>query len=326
MNICFLDNSGVSFNSKDIYSNKIRGAENVLINLSREFKNLGHDVVIYNNFNGNEKIDDIYWINLKHIDNNKKFDLAITNNDIALLSKINSKKRIAISHSLQPLEKFIRKKQLFPYFKNKPKIVMMSKYHNKSRNFLTKLFGFFIIDWAVDEIFLNYNVNISKKLQNAIFTSNVDRNAKILIDIWIDYIFKDNKKDKLLITPFNKDLSKYNIFNRNFGTKNDLIKDLSNSRVILIPGHKAELFCIAAEEAKEMCIPIVTLGIGCLREKVQHTKTGFIANNYSQFAHYTNLLLNDNNLLLDMKKNLYKQKNKKNWSMIAKTFLTNAFE
>ena len=75
-----------------------------------------------------------------------------------------------------------------------------------------------------------------------------------------------------------------------------------------------------------MCIPIVTLGIGCLREKVQHTKTGFIANNYSQFAHYTNLLLNDNNLLLDMKKNLYKQKNKKNWSMIAKTFLTNAFE
>jgi len=27
-----------------------------------------------------------------------------------------------------------------------------------------------------------------------------------------------------------------------------------------------------------------------------------------------------------MKKNLYKQKNKKNWSMIAKTFLINAFE
>jgi glycosyltransferase involved in cell wall biosynthesis len=95
---------------------------------------------------------------------------------------------------------------------------------------------------------------------------------------------------------------------------------------MLIPGHKAELFCIAAEEAKEMCIPIVTLGIGCLRERVEHMKTGFIANNYSQFAHYTNLLLNDNNLLLEMKKNLYKQKNKKNWSMIAKNFLINAFE
>ena len=56
-----------------------------------------------------------------------------------------------------------------------------------------------------------------------------------------------------------------------------LVEELSKARVFLIPGHKAELFCLAAAEASQMCIPIVTLGYGCLSERVIHKKTGFVA-------------------------------------------------
>ena len=45
---------------------------------------------------------------------------------------------------------------------------------------------------------------------------------------------------------------------------------------MLLPGHKGEVFCLAAEEARELCIPIVTLGYGSLYERVIHNKTGFI--------------------------------------------------
>ena len=30
---------------------------------------------------------------------------------------------------------------------------------------------------------------------------------------------------------------------------------------MLVPGHKGEVYCLAAEEARELCIPIVTLGL-----------------------------------------------------------------
>ena len=58
-----------------------------------------------------------------------------------------------------------------------------------------------------------------------------------------------------------------------------MIDDIKKSRIFLIPGHKAELFCLSAQEAKELCVPIVTLGIGSLSERVIHGKTGFIAKN-----------------------------------------------
>ena len=47
--------------------------------------------------------------------------------------------------------------------------------------------------------------------------------------------------------------------------------------MLLVPGHKAELYCLAAEEARELCVPIVTMGIGSLYERVEHEKTGYIA-------------------------------------------------
>ena len=61
------------------------------------------------------------------------------------------------------------------------------------------------------------------------------------------------------------------------------ISDISSSRLFLIPGHKAELFCISAEEARELCVPIVTMGFGALSERVDHLKTGYIAKTKNEF-------------------------------------------
>ncbi len=324
MKICFLDNTDVSYTSRDIYSNKIRGAENILINLSRELSFLDHQVTVFNNCQNNEKIDQVKWQNIKSIKNIESFDIAITNNDIRLLDKIISNNKIAISHSIQSIEKFIRKGQLISYIKHKPKIVLLGNYHQQNRNRLLRMFGHFTTEWSVDNIFLDYKIDLNKINHNAIFTSNLHRNSDLLIKIWKEYIFKLNKKNKLLITPTNDNLSNFNIFPRKFGTKNELLNDLACSRIMLIPGHKAELFCISAEEAKKMCVPIITLGLGCLNERVEHGKSGFIANNYDEFANYTNILFNDDDLWLDMRKNLFNQRNSSNWSKIAKKFIDNA--
>ena len=139
MKICFLDNVKTPYTSKDIYTNKIRGAENAVVNLSIELSKLNHDVTIYNNCNSNIKINNVNWININNISDNPYYDLAISNNDIRLFDKINAAKKVAISHSIQTIEKFIRKGQFYAFFKHKPKIALLSKYHRNNRNFLLRM-------------------------------------------------------------------------------------------------------------------------------------------------------------------------------------------
>ena len=326
MKICFLDNSNISYTSEDIYSNKLRGGENTLINLSNEFSKLDHDVTIYNNSEKNYKIKNISWINLNQINDNPHYDLAISNNDIRLFDKISSTKKIAISYSIQSIEKFIRKGQFISYLKHKPKIALLGKYHRFNRNILLRIFGSFQISLAVDDIFLKSEIKKNVLNDQAIFTSYSDRNLDLLVNIWKNKIYPINKKRKLLITPIKENYHNYNIFNRIFGDKKILLNDILNSRICLIPGHKAELFCIAAEEARELCVPIVTLGIGSLSERVLHNKTGFVAKNPNEFADYTTLLFNDDKLWFDIRKNLFNLRGSKIWKNIAIEFLKRSNE
>ena len=101
----------------------------------------------------------------------------------------------------------------------------------------------------------------------------------------------------------------------------NLIKDFLSSKMMLVPGHKAELFCLAAEEARELCLPIITLGIGSLKERVEHGKTGFIAKNYSEFAQYTLDLFKQDDLYNNLVKNLLELRGSKSWLNAAKNFL-----
>ena len=321
MRICFLDNSPFPYTSNDLNSIDIRGAENAIINLSQELVTFGNDVDVYNNCLENCIINGVSWSNLKNSNTDKVYDVAFTNNDVRLFGKILAKKYVAFSHSIQTIEKFIRKGQLLSFLKYKPKIVLLGDYHNKNRNFFLKIFGTINLKWAVDPIFLNASLDESLIENKAIFTSRRDRNLDILIKIWKQKIFPKNKFIKLLSTPCDFIDNNFNIFSRNFGDKKSMIKDMLKSKVLLVPGHKGELFCIAAEEARELCIPIITLGIGSLSERVEHGVTGFIAKNNDEFADFTLNIFNNYNLWKELRNNLLKRRGSKKWQTVASNLL-----
>ena len=50
----------------------------------------------------------------------------------------NDHKKILFSHSLQTLEKFLRKKQFFSYIKYRPKVVLLSDYHKENTSKMVK--------------------------------------------------------------------------------------------------------------------------------------------------------------------------------------------
>jgi len=237
MNICFLDKTEFSYTSENRFESNLRGAENTLINLSIELNKLGHNVTIFNNNNANRKIKNIDWININKLNSsNYNFDIAFSNNDCNFFKLINAKKNVLISYSLQNLEKFIRKKQLISYIKYKPKIVTLGKYHSNNRSKLLSLFGLIEINLAVDDIFFNTRINNFYDEDLAMFNSRTDRNMKLLLDIWINYIHPYNSKAKLLVTPdFNLNIKNKSVRFRKMLHKNDYIQDLLKSKIVLLP-------------------------------------------------------------------------------------------
>jgi len=321
VNICFVDNTNFQYDSESINSEKLRGAETVLINISKELNSLGNEVTIINNCSVSKKINDINWLNINTLKSIDYFDAVIANGDCSLFKFAKSKNNILFSHSLQSIEKFIRKKQLLSYLKYKPKICFLSQYHKKNRSKLLYLFGNIDLRWGVDDIFLKTEITNEINKNQGIFISRPDRNLELLLNIWKNKIIKKNDKLKLLATENSYNFSDNSIISRKLDHRMKLINDLKSSRVCLIPGHKAELYCLVAEEAKELCVPIVTLGIGCLKERVDHGKTGYIANNKDEFASYTLELFKNDDLWNSMRNNLIKQRGKKTWSSVAKNLL-----
>lgn len=321
MKICFLDNSPIPYTANDLNSNYIRGGENVIIHLSKELAKLNNYVEVFNNNLTNQTFDNVKWTNINNTNKENLFDYAFTNNDIRLFNKISAKNYIAFSHSIQSIEKFIRKGQLLSFLKYKPKVILLGKYHDNNRNFLLKIFGKINLQWAVDPLFLETEVNESNIENRAIFTSRRDRNLDILIDIWKKKIFPKNKSIKLFATPSDLIDNKFNIYPRNFEDKTLMVKDMLKSKVLLVPGHKGELFCIAAEEARELCIPIITLGIGSLSERVEHGVTGFIAKNNDEFANFTLDIFNNYDLWKELRNNLLKLRGSKKWQNVASNLL-----
>ena len=326
MNICLLDKTSFTYNSNDINSFKLRGAETVLINMANSLVELGHKVTVLNNCPRNEEIYNINWININNLIKKFSFDLAISNNDCQLFENVIAKKKILLSHSIQNIEKFIRKKQFFSYLKHKPKVALLGKYHLNNRSFFTRMFGYFLLHYGVDEIFINSKLshinNINKNL--AIFTSRSDRNLDLLINIWNNNIHPNIKNAKLLITPKTDYPNKNtNIHSRVGGDRKIMINDLNSSRMFLVPGHKAELFCLAAEEARELCLPIITLGLGSLSERVVHGETGFVAKNNHEFAQYALNIFKDDELWNYLRSNLLNLRGKKTWKKCAQSLLDN---
>ena len=117
MKICFIDPTNIEYSFKDINDPKIRGAESIFINLSKTLSENGNQIFIFSNCKDEYLSQSYSWTNISKIHNFKNnFDIVISNNDTQILDIIDCKKKFVISHSVQSIEKSLRKKQFFLVF------------------------------------------------------------------------------------------------------------------------------------------------------------------------------------------------------------------
>lgn len=321
--IFFLEYSK-NFNGNDLNSEKIAGSEKTLINISREIaKNKNIKVKVFNNTKDPININDVEWCNIKNILNFKKPDFLISMSDINLFPNYKCKKYLW-SHSVQTIEKFIRKGQLIPFLKHKPKIILEGDYHYKNRSWMTSCFGKDILKISADDDFINTTIDVHNiPKNNVIFNTRPDRNLKVVLEAWKTIKKKVNNATLYINPPYEltKEEIDLDIRIRHKGSKFDLIEDLKSSKLMLNPGHKGEVFCLVAEEARTMCLPIVTMGIGSLHERVIDNVTGYICSNLDQLISKSVSILKDDKLYLTLKSNLYEKRKTRTYKEVANDFL-----
>ncbi len=320
--IIVIDNSDLSYTGDDINGKIVRGTETSLILLSEQFIRMGISVDYCNSTRLSKEVNGVNYFNKNNITKNKLYDLAIVISDANEFKRVNSLKKAVFSNSNQPLEKFIRKKQLIPFIKYKPTLITLCDYQYQKRSFLTSFYGKKTIPITVDPKFLNIDIDenhIAEK--KVVYNIRSNRNLDKLINIWCEKIFPYNNEFQLYITPdlleYNDKLKKKNIFLRSIGSRQDMINELKTYRALTYLGHKSDIFTLTAEEAIKLCLPVITFGIGSLKERVKHMETGYIAKNDQDFANFTIKLLNDDEFYLDMKRNMKKKRKDNNWETIA---------
>ena len=320
--VIVIDNSDLLYTGEDIDGTVVRGTEASLILLSEQVVKMGISVDYCNSTQKKSQVNGVNYFNKNKIIKNKQYDLAIVISYSNEFRRVSSVKKAVFSNSNQPIEKFIRKKQLFPFLKYKPTLITLCDYQYKKRSFFTSFYGKKTIPITVDPKFLNIDIDQNfLPEKKVVYNIRSNRNLDRLIKIWCDKIFPFNEDFKLYITPnlidykdFHK---KNNIFLRTIGSRSEMIDEMKNYRALTYLGHKSDIFTLTAEEAIKMCLPVITFGIGSLKERVTHNETGFIAKNDQEYADYTIKLLNDDDFYLDLKSKMKNKRKENNWEFIA---------
>ena len=78
---------------------------------------------------------------------------------------------------------------------------------------------------------------------------------------------------------------------------------MSFARAMFYPGSKDETFCFVAAEAHALGVPVVTQGIGSLKDRVQHNQNGFVTSNDNDFCNALLETLNNDDLWQKLRNN-----------------------
>ena len=320
--IIIIDNSNLSYSGHDINGEVLRGTETSLILLAEHLAQKGYLINFCTNINHHINYKNVNYFNKNKINRNILYDLAIAVSDSNQFDLVSAKKKALFSVSNQPFEKFLRKKQLFSFFKHKPCVITLCNYQYNKRSFLTSIFGKKMIPIAVDPKFLNLEIDLDYlPKKKVIYNIRSNRNLDWLLNIWCNKIFPYSNDSELYITPniieYNDDLKNNNIFLRDIKSRSEMINEMKDYRALTYIGHKSDIFTLTCEEAVKMCMPVITFGIGSVSDRVIHNKTGFIVKTDQEFANYTLKILNDDNFYLNLKKKMHTLRHENNWETIA---------
>ncbi len=302
MKILFFCPSKFDLNSQK--NNSLGGVEALNLALSTILAKKGYKITLSTDCKNITKKKNLINLPISEIISKSKkyqFDYIISSNEPSVYKYYNNSKKIFWMHNTLALEKAVRKKKLFALLRSKITTIFVSKY---LKNITSKLYFFnkriVIPNFLLPE-YTKKKIN-NHRNKNVIWSVQRKRGLKETIEMWIKYIYPNNKNAKFFIFAVEKDKSlksikfynKYNIFFFGRVSKKKLNNIYNKSSITICLGYD-ETFCLNAIEANACGLPIITFGKTALNEIVKHNYNGFIVDNFKEMAITLNKYLNLDN-------------------------------
>lgn len=307
--IVILDGSPNPYNGRTIDARPVGGIQLSTVRLAEQFGAQGYDVTVRNASAENIVEKGVRWENIATPYAGPQPDFIIANNDSNLFDAMGthiSKGAIPVLwlHNLFTWKRLFKKKRAGSLLRWRPAAVFIGTYQKDSCSRLMPFRSRHVIPHGVGANIFAHPASADGRKPQALFLSKPFRKFDLCVRNWIETInpacpeavFKayvsPEEIARLDLGFTDEQMRKANIVIAGRVPQSVMLDDLANSACLLYPGHKDETFCNVAAEACVLGLPIVTLGIGSLSERV-HDDNGILARNENEFSKAAIMLLSD---------------------------------
>jgi glycosyltransferase involved in cell wall biosynthesis len=219
-------------------------------------------------------------------------DVLISSNDARVFDRSHRKAdKLLWLHNPLAFEKAVRRSQLRPFFKHRPKAVFVGTVAEREMSGLYPFRSRTIIPHGVSEVFLQTPLSSGRK-NHFVWASQRHRGLAKTLDVWRSHVaprladasfhvFGSHAED-LGLTPEQAQRSR--IVFHGPTLKSEMAAFYASAKAMIYPGALDETFCMAAAEAQAMGLPVITLGIGSLSERVQHGVNGILCRSFDELG------------------------------------------
>ena len=297
------------------------GIETACLELGDALVDRGHEVRIAGRFPDHRKARPLDWTQLAGGDGGA----LISCNDARILQAGDFKTRVFWSHNPLAVEKAIRKKQFGPIWMHRPHAVFGSQDAMAALSPLLRFRSRNVIPLGVTALFESTATGSPRGLDFA-FVSQAQRGLPETCRVWREMVSPaapdgslhvfGSSAEQAHITPEAAQAARILFHPR--ADKQDLARFYETATALICIGAADETFCLAAAEAQCAGLPVLTLGIGALCERVSHGVNGLRAASFEALAQDAVRLCRDQELVLFLRQGALRARGQYSWARSGK--------
>lgn len=280
------------------------GIENTNVLLARELGRRGHKVVLAT---PTDRVVEEPGLTNVPIDSfrtgaSQTFDVAISSNDARIFRLNPARSKVLWLHNPMYLDKAVRKGQLTAYLQTRPHVVFPSHYLGRVTSGLFPFASRTTIPHGIDPQFLEPGRETTTEREPVVvWASQPQRGLDMTLSTWVRLIHPKSPRAEFHVYGCDASHSRHdpaalkaaNVHFRGRVARRALTSAYDRALAMIYPGAHDETFCLAVVEANARGLPLITLGRGCLSERVNHGVNGFVARSEQEVADATLNILGD---------------------------------
>ena len=286
----------------DPFAAGLGGTEQAVLHLTEALAARGHAVSVVGGSLAERVLGRVRWLPPGA---ELAADVAVAVNDAGLLPAGLAASVVWFHNEVELLREW-RKGRFGALWRRRPWAVFIGREQARLASRLLPFGGRRVIPYGLPARVMAAPVRGDVPAPRAVFTSQAYRGLAEVIAIWRKRVQPAVPAARLSAFVADGDLARYGalaegcpgIEVRGRIGNSQVLETLLAARVVLVPGHRSETFCMAAAEAVALGVPVVTLGTGSLKERVRDGVDGFVCRDWGGFAEATVSVLRDDALWL----------------------------